>query len=271
MHFPKFWMLAKKGGVSAWGWSDVSTSEALSDGLKRVDRLIDWLRNGMQGERGPYGYPDRPMREDVVREFRNASGELKAAVSRNSYGCLVLNTTEMLFVDVDEEGTGFVEQVMNLFGGKRFESNLLGRVKNWIASHPGWGWRVYRTRAGIRLLATHQPIATDSPICFEAFKAFRADRLYQKLCANQKCFRARITPKPWRCGMQKLKFRWPWRDAAAEREFSEWEQRYSSASRNHSICRFLGHFGKTEIHPELRELITFHDTETRIQTGLPLA
>ncbi len=70
--------------------------------------------------------------------------------------------------------------------------------------HPDWGWRIYRTKAGFRLLATHRPVFPSEPLAEEAFQEFKADILYRKLCVNQKCFRARLTPKSWRCGVERL-------------------------------------------------------------------
>jgi hypothetical protein len=46
-------------------------------------------------------YPNRPGRELVLEEIKNAAGELLAVVTRNSYGCRVLNTARVMFVDVD--------------------------------------------------------------------------------------------------------------------------------------------------------------------------
>jgi hypothetical protein len=243
----------------------------LADGEQRVDRIIQWLRNDLKGERGPYGYPHRPMREEVLREFRDTVGRLAAAVTRNSYGCLVLNTTRMLFVDVDERSPGLARALKGLLRGGGFERTLLADVEKWVGSHPGWGWRVYRTRAGIRLLATHQPVSPEDPVCAEAFQGFGADWLYRKLCVNQKCFRARLTPKPWRCGVEKPVVRWPWRDDAAQAGFVQWEQRYLAAAANHATCRLLGQFGSQEVHPPLRELVEFHDFSTRCGLELPLA
>jgi hypothetical protein len=271
MHFPKHWRLARKGGVCAWGWSDVSAEAAQADGERRVHRIIDWLRNNMQGERGPYGYPDRAMREEVLREFYQPDGGISSVVSRNSYGCQVLNTASAMFIDVDEKRTSLLTALKSLFGDGKFEPNLLAKVQRWIAAHPNWGWRVYRTRAGIRLLATHQPFPPDDPICQSAFHEFGADHLYRKLCANQKCYRARLTPKPWRCGVEKPPHRWPWRDAAAQSAFEDWDRRYQAAANSYATCKLLGQFGSPVIHPALKSLVKFHDDTTRAGSGLPLA
>jgi hypothetical protein len=271
MHFPRHWRLTRKGGVCAWGWSDESAEEAQADGERRVDRIRDWLQHGMKGERGPYGYPDRPMREEVLREFHHPDGSVSGVVSRNSYGCEVLNTAAAMFVDVDKEGSSVLSGIKRLFRGGTFEDGLLAKVQRWVETHPGWGWRAYRTRAGIRLLATHQPIPPEDPICEAAFHEFGADWLYRKLCANQKCFRARLTPKPWRCGVDKPPHRWPWRDAAAHSAFEEWDRRYRSAASGHATCRLLGQFGNRAAHPALEPLLTFHDDATGSATSLPLA
>ncbi|MFN0130736.1 MAG: hypothetical protein ACKV19_29080 [Verrucomicrobiales bacterium] len=236
-----------------------------------MDRITDWLRNDLKGERGPYGYPDRPMREEVLREFRQPDGGVSGVVSRNSYGCHVLNTASGMFVDVDEKGTSLLAGLKSLFGGGKFEPNLLAKVQRWIDAHPHWGWRVYRTRAGIRLLATHQPFPPDDPVCQTAFHEFGADWLYRKLCANQKCFRARLTPKPWRCDAEKPPHRWPWRDAAAQSAFEEWDRRYQLSASGHATCRLLGQFGNPVVHATLEPLVRFHDDATRAQSGLPLA
>ena len=36
-----------------------------------------------------------------MQEIKNGSGEAAAVITRNSYGCLVLNTVRAMFVDID--------------------------------------------------------------------------------------------------------------------------------------------------------------------------
>ncbi len=89
MHFPRFWKKAVIGKMIAWGWSDISPDEALSNAQSRVERLRKWI--SCETDIGPggkteYGYPDRPMREEVLREFQNEQGQPIAVVSRNRPG-----------------------------------------------------------------------------------------------------------------------------------------------------------------------------------------
>src|SRR5205814_5995494 len=55
---------------------------------------------GHSWQKGGY-YPDRPFREQVLQQMKTSSGDVAAVVTRNSYGCLVLNTSQIMFVDVD--------------------------------------------------------------------------------------------------------------------------------------------------------------------------
>ena len=281
MHFPKHWFSAKRGEVSAWGWSDESLAHAEAHAESRLVRILEWLRRGDDRQLQRYGYPGRPMREEVLKEFHGTDGTLNAAVTRNSYGCLVLNTSQLMFVDIDAPRAKESSFLAGLFGFRKpdknksengFEKNTLAQVHRWLDVHPDWGWRVYRTRAGIRLMATHQSIASDNALTSEAFELFSSDPLYRQLCASQKCFRARLTPKPWRCGSDKPRHRWPWKDAKAEATFRAWEKKYLSVSSRHATCQLIGHFGNSSPHSALSELIQFHDQATRAEkTGLPLA
>ena len=279
MHFPRHWRIAKRGDVSAWGWSDESPAHAEARAAERLTKVLDRLARDPKTPAQRYGYPDRPMREEVLREFRSTDGALDAAVTRNSYGCLVLNTARMMFVDVDAPEAKQSGFLAGLFGFRKpkarrpeeFTEGVMARVEQWLARRPDWGWRVYRTRAGMRLLATHQFVPPEVAECHEAFEAFGADLLYRRLCANQKCFRARLSPKPWRCGVEKPRGRWPWANEKTKAKFRQWEANYFAAAKDYATCQFLGQFGQAVIHPALQHLVAFHDETTRVASGLPLA
>ena len=71
-------------------------------------------------------------------------------------------------------------------------------IKKRVASHPQESFRLYKTPAGFRLIATHDTIAPNDSIVAEWFEIFHADANYARLCQSQQCFRARLTAKPWR-------------------------------------------------------------------------
>jgi len=121
------------------------------------------------------------------------------------------------------------------------------------------------------LLATHKLFDTEDVECREVFAALNADPLYRKLCHTQECFRARLTPKPWRAGVGNPPSRWPFPDDAAQRQFDTWDSGYRSACRSLATCQFLSSIGGGEIHEEIAPLVSLHDASTRASSGLPLA
>jgi hypothetical protein len=278
MHFPRFWQAAETGQVKTWGWSDTCPDEALAKARERQKRVFAWLDGGCETEwLNRYGYPDRPMREEVLREFRGPDGELAAAQTRNSVGCFVLNTTRLVFVDVDAREGGIGSFVRGLFGGKKadpqaaLEDKLRQKAEQWTQTHRDWRWRMYRTRAGVRLMAVHRAMPPDDPLVEKAFDHFGADRCYRTLCRNQRCFRARLTPKPWRIDVDKPPYAWPWLDAEAEAMFREWDAEYLGKAAAFATCRLIGEFGPAPAAPEFAALIALHDKATRIGEELPLA
>jgi hypothetical protein len=282
MHFPKYWTTARDKNLVAWGWSDHNLAEANGRAMERLMRIKDWLsRRTKTPLQQRYGYgDDRPLCEEVLREFRAPNGTLRAAITRNRYGCLVLNTADLMFVDVDAPEAKESGWLAGLFGFRKpdhrrdpdaFMNTLMARVNDWVGRWPGWGWRVYRTAAGVRLLATHEPFASDHTMCRTAFEAFEADPLYRKLCATQKCFRARLTPKPWRCDADKPRGSWPWANEQTEARFRKWETAYNQAAARYATCKLEGQFGNAQFDPALRELIELHDGVTQAESNLKLA
>ena len=278
MRFPQFWAKGTHGNFAAWRSSDESLSAALALANEAARKLAERIAADLPPPRG-YGYADRPLREQVLREFKDGTGAISAAITRNSYGCLVLNTARAMFIDVDlpEPEFSVGRWLRNLLGQTREPSpdaaqgRILAQAEAWVHRHPGWGWRVYRTCAGFRLLATHALFDPAVVVSDPLFDEFEADPLYRRLCKSQECFRARLTPKPWRCRMSAPPTRWPWLDAEAETTFQSWEGRYLKACEGWATCELLAIPGHQEIHPEIQPIVRAHDEATRAVSKLPLA
>jgi hypothetical protein len=148
------------------------------------------------------------------------------------------------------------------------------RVARFVASHPGWAVRVYRTPSGLRLMATHQPFTPNDPVVKTFFDAVGVDKVYAQMCANQQCFRARLTPKPWRIGISAhMKPRpgvWP---VAPERRpiRDAWIAGYEAASRGYAACRFVEAIGFGATHIDVETVRRIHDDESRALQDLPIA
>jgi hypothetical protein len=219
------------------------------------------------------------LREPVLREIRLPGGEVVAVITRNSYGALILNTARVMFVDVDlpKPKSSMSGWLKNLFGKPEqpaapvTQETVLAQAESWSHNHPGWGWRVYRTKAGLRLLATHALFDPQGAPTEQVFDAMGADPLYRRLCHTQQCFRARLTPKPWRCGFENPPCRWPWPNAKSEIRYQDWETRYEKACRNYATCQLAATPGSQEIDPTVQLILQIHDETTLADSNLDLA
>lgn len=277
VNFPEFWAKGEEplygSQISCWGWSNNSVAEAQELGRTRAKKLVEILKRGKPPKQSYYG--DRPFREEVLKKFNGAGTEPTAVLTRNSYGCVVLNTARAMFVDVDlpelENSPGIVGRLFGKVSPQDSVEKAIGRVEEWNAKNPTWGWRIYRTRAGLRLLATHELFDAEGIAAREVFDALGADPLYRKLCVNQKCFRARLTPKPWRIGLRPPGQTWPWRDGKVKARFKKWEEKYMAQAEKWATCQLVKVLGSSPAHPGMKEFVEVHDTISRAESGLPLA
>ncbi len=278
MNFPQFWARGSSGDFLCWRWSSRSLAEAQTLADQAARQLAERFRAGAYPPKHGGYYPDRPFREQVLQEIKDDAGEMSAVVTRNCYGCLVLNTARVMFVDIDlpepKPSGGFFKKLFSkpaLTPPSNEQSAAMATIENWTRNNSRWGWRIYRTRAGLRLLATQALVAADSAEVENVFEALGADPLYQKLCKAQKCFRARLTPKPWRCGLHDKPERWPWLDAKREKQFQKWEAEYQSYSADWATCEFVRHIGNPDMHPGVRSILELHDGPTKAESKLQLA
>jgi hypothetical protein len=278
MNFPRYWARGQAEGFFAWRWSSQSLAEAQSLADQAAQQLADRFKLGQwPPSQAAHYYPNHPLREQILQEIKNDAGELRSVITRNSYGCQVLNTARVMFVDIDLPEPKPVGFLQRLFGKAKTapppqtQNGAMTKIENWTREHADWGWRVYRTRAGLRLLATHGLVEADSEAAKGVFEALGADPLYQKLCRTQKCYRARLTPKPWRCGVRAKPERWPFLNPRAESKFEKWGRHYESIAFNWATCEFLKHIGNAAVHPDIEATIKFHDAATRVGTKLQLA
>ena len=193
-------------------------------------------------------------------------------VTRNRYGALVLNSEDLLFLDVDLVSHTFGELVRSIFGlaVPDAKTRLLAKIERLRQKPPyqGLAVRVYETKAGFRLLLAKPGLQTlNSPGMDRIFSDFDADLLYAELCRKQQCFRARLTPKPARIKMTTArKFRFPY--AEADREaMAAWLAEYEKKSADYAVCRLIAQIGKKFTSPA----IEYHDRMTKADRHLPLA
>ena len=257
MKLARFWTkergeaVGPGGRVSAVarGWSNESIEDARRVARDLAQRVATRLASG-EAARNQYLYGDRPLPEPIVREMGDG-----AVVTRNAYGSLVLNVRDLMFVDIDRQ-----EQPAAVVP-------LIQRV----ADANGLAARVYQTAAGYRALITSERIEAGSPRSDALLQQFCADPLYVRLCRMQESFRARLSAKPWRCGLGTPPVTFPFITADEESRFRQWEARYTPAAARYATCRYLTWIGPGRMDPSLEELAYYHDVETKASSNLQLA
>ncbi len=287
MRIPRHWTKASYTGrnlegkeltCTAWGWSFDGLARAKDDARARAQRVFDSLLNGRQPS--SYDYSDRPLREEIVDSMRQGDKDL-AVITRNRYGALVLNTASVLFVDIDFpriEPEGLLDAILLSLSGSRRKSRrsaiaerTLESVRDWSQRHSNHAFRIYRTFAGLRLLFVDSLYDPSSEQVSRILDELDSDPLYRTLTAKQECFRARLTPKPWRCKAHVPPNQYPWADERDERLYRDWEDRYAQATETYKVCELLETYGSPTSNSEIEAVQQIHDQLACPDQDKPLA
>lgn len=154
------------------------------------------------------------------------------------------------------------------------EAVARANILRFMSTRPDWLVHVYRTPAGLRLLATHRLFDPLEAEVAECFQALVADPVYAAMCLNQHCFRARVSAKPWRIGIgDHIRPRpgtWP---VSPERlpQRRAWLERYDRAAAGFAACRFIESIGKGASDPAAQAVKQSHDELSRAHSTLPIA
>ena len=285
MAIPRFWKKASRTIsdsnsherlISAWGWSSESESDALSLAESRLQKIAQRFNCATQSS-SEYPYPRTPLREEIIKEIDGGTDRF-SVITRNSYGALVLNSSHLYVADIDLATNKPPGWLGRIFGAKKDQASLIQNenqalelLDKFLVKNRGWGFRVYKTPAGLRYIATHASLMASDRRVIDTLRDLGSDPKYIKLCEIQQCFRARLSPKPWRCGVLSAPSRFPYLDGKAAAAMREWQSSYDRSASAYSSCKYIKSIGQSEVQQELKELIRIHDEYCRSNSSLPLA
>jgi hypothetical protein len=283
MKFPKYWAKethqvtnpeGKTISFGCWRWSDASHAEARQWAKTSAQEIAWKIADKQKLDR--YSYGERPLREEVVQVVKDGGNRELAIVTRNAYGALVLNAANAMFIDIDFQDGGIgsvVTKVRKLFDKTVLteEDKHIQSVEQWAQGYPDLGIRIYRTYGGLRCLVVNYVFDPTQESTMGMLQSLNSDPLYIKLCRRQECFRARLTPKPWRCGGDKPPSRYPWEDSESERRYRRWEEDYKRISSEYTVCRLVKQIGRNELHPDIQPVLSVHDQMSCTDPDLELA
>ncbi|QWP79509.1 hypothetical protein J5226_22690 [Lysobacter sp. K5869] len=297
-----------------WSDSSLAEAQTMADARARdaFDRILAGETLSRNEPRVPYDAEGLPIREEIVERHgeivvtRNSYGArclnspdvlfadvdfkppqagpvswgwfAAALVAGVACGALVHPVAGIALFIAALVAIGFVR---NAAAQRRYreegggpEARAMAPVNAFLAAHPHWHLRVYRTPNGFRLLAMHQTFDPLDPQVPAFFQAIGADAYYALLCRYQHCFRARLTGKPWRVGVRE---RMPPRNGVwpipAERmaERESWVAQYERKAEGYAACRFVEALGSRDYVSATQSVQRLHDDLCKADSRLPLA
>lgn len=244
--------------IHCYGHSNASAAAALDnarDQAAAIEKKIE------RGRRSIDSY-EVAIREEIIEEI-----DARNIVSRNRYGALVLNSEDVVFIDIDEPRIGFWKR---LFGDKGLtkKQQILKMIEEQVSrgAYEGLAFRVYETHSGMRLIITGRHFAAGSDESRKLLGAFNSDPLYAVLCAKQQCYRARLTPKPYRMRLKGYRVQYP-RNEDEQLKLEHWIEGYEKASEQFATCTLVKELGR----PCRDEVVAYHDEMTGARKSLKLA
>jgi hypothetical protein len=250
---------------ACYGGSNESPAAAFADASARAQRVLSRIV-GYALSQDDY---EADIREEIVRAI-----DARNVVTRNRYGAEILNSSEVMFIDVDWAPPSWPswQDFCAWFRGNPPAVTRRKKLSEFVARKAAEldltriGVRAYDTHSGMRLIITGRPFDPCSSEVADLMKHFAADHLYGILCRKQGCFRARLTPKPYRMRMRTIRVTFP-RSAEQQTLLDSWISDYDVTRTEYATCRFVREWGLSSGHP----VISFHDVATGALSGRRLA
>jgi hypothetical protein len=303
----------RKLTLKRFGWSDVDMESAQHHAEARLAEAIKNFESGAKPRKSEpkiayNGADGVPIREEIISRHGDT------IITRNGYGALCLNTPNVLFGDIDFVheasfktsliafgvlltaslglifGAGFskftflillatptLSKILFSLFRKSFDTqqtNSIVDIKRFLSKHPDWHLRIYKTPMGLRVLVLHATFNPQAEDVKEFFRALNVDTIYQRMCLNQNCFRARVSPKPWRIGIEKhMRPRpgvWPINPDKLHLR-KAWVTEYDLKALGFSSCHYIEEIGSQNIDPTALAVQKIHDEYCRVNSDLPIA
>ncbi|PCJ16779.1 MAG: hypothetical protein COB04_10065 [Gammaproteobacteria bacterium] len=170
------------------------------------------------------------------------------------YGAKVLNTTQYTILDLDDYPVSFFDWFKSL-GKLTKKERIVYKFERNIKRYPMLGndFRIYETTKGVRVIGKKY-IQPSGKKYSSIMRKLNVDRIYIQLSKKQNCYRARITPKPYRMKINTIKVKSP---LDCEREpYLSWAKDYDARAERFTVVKLLKSIGQDFSH---EPVIKIHD------------
>lgn len=236
--------------------SDVSKEDARRLLLERAEQI----ESRIQRKAGVDEY-EAEIKEAIAQEI-----DANNVITVCRYGALILNTMQYSVYDLD----GYHKSVFDFFGPLRqmdFKQRIVHKFKINAKKFPELGnsFRIYETCKGIRVIGKRY-LDPGHERFRKIMDALCADYTYTALCIKQRCFRARLTPKPYRMKIDTYRVLSPLECETAG--YQSWAAMYTSEAQAFSVVKLIEVLGEDFSN---EEVIAEHDRRCNMHAQLKLA
>jgi hypothetical protein len=246
--------------ITCYGGSNISVDDARLRAKEKAEKV----KRKIKGEKHLFDEYEAEIREEILRIIDGHS-----AITRNRYGAQILNTENLMILDIDKpKPSGGLVGLFKKKDSRPSKEQIFDAVRQ-LATTPKYkvyGFRIYETYQGARIIVSGRDFDPHAVETKRIMDEFNCDPLYITLCIKQKCYRARLTPKPYRMNMRRYKVQFPRKEE--DTEFKQWLAEYERESRNFNTCRFIEQVGARY---SMNDVVQLHDEITGANFRQPLA
>ena len=239
--------------ITCYGGSNISVEDAREKAREKAHKI----ERKIAGDKHLFEDYEAEIREELLQTIDDHS-----VITRNRYGAQVLNTENLMILDIDKPKSAKGGMLGGLFKKKDPrppKEQIFEMVRAQAASYGRYAFRIYETYQGARVIVLGGDFDARNEGTQKMMEEFNCDPLYALLCSKQGCFRARLTPKPSRMRFRGYKVKYP--REGDDREFQRWVSEYESISRGFSVCKLVEQVGASH---SMNEVVRLHDDITGV-------
>ena len=204
--------------------------------------------------------------ETGIREFVSEIMDASNIVTVCRYGAKILNTDQYTVLDLDD----YAKSIWDIFKplkGLTKKERIIYKFEEFLSKNPDIGsdFRIYETAKGIRVIGKKYLDPANRKYS-RLMSKLNVDWLYLILSRKQNCYRARLTPKPYRLGIKTIKVRTPL-DCETQ-TYKDWSVLYDTAALNYTVAKYVKSIGQDFSY---EKAIKFHDQQCKSSKDLKLA
>ncbi|OAD24078.1 transmembrane prediction [Candidatus Thiomargarita nelsonii] len=212
---------------------------------------------------------DRSRKEEyevAIKEHVSDIIDESNIISICRYGAKILNTNQYTILDLDDYPVDIFD-VFKSLGKMSKKERIVFKFQERIKRYPllGSDFRIYETTKGVRVIGKKYINPSEKNYTSLMRKLF-VDWIYIQMSKKQNCYRARITPKPYRMRIRTIRIKSPL--DCETNAYLDWSKEYEQKSEKYSVVKLIKAIGQDFSH---EPVIKIHDRICNLHKNNKLA